>query len=334
MPRRKSDKISATSTNPLPIDPPSYGKLINISLETNPKLLQILQPIADKDQAVLLAFIAPSLGKKISPVDFLTASIGFWEELGIEEAVRDIQKATSGNIKKLYLLIESPGGLVDSSYKISRHLRYQFSEITSFVPHIAASGGTLMALSADKVVMGDMASLTPIDVQIPYGRTMVSVNRMNSALATLVKFFETKLPEQVPYPYKAMVDKLDPIVYDDWNSKTNAMIEYAAELLSKAGYQPDEMVSIAQNLILTNKPHNFVVHKDLAKEVGVKVANDGELMNELNCMRWWLKDYMLSPGTEHYIRYVVPQAQVTSVVTNTPSPVEIVKETTEEAKNI
>lgn len=329
MPRRRASTTSNITSSPLVIEPPSYRNIVNISLETNPDLLQRLQPIADSNNTALLAFIAPSLGKKVSPVDFLTASIGILEELGIEEAVREIKKATNGNINKLYLLIESPGGLVDSSYKIARHLRYKFSEIISFVPHIAASGGTLMAISADKLVMGDMASLTPIDVQIPYGSTMVSVNRMNSALATLIKFFETKLPEQVPYPYRAMVDKLDPIIYDDWNSKTNAMIEYVADLLSKVGYQPKDMVSILQNLILTNKPHNFVVHKDIARDWGIKIASDGEYINELNCMKWWLNNYMLSAGAEHYIRYVIPQTQAhvdpvisSSVITNT----EITKE--------
>ena len=34
-----------------------------------------------------------------------------------------------------------------------------------FIPHIAASKGTLIALVGNKIVMGEMAHLSPIDVQ-------------------------------------------------------------------------------------------------------------------------------------------------------------------------
>lgn len=269
-----------------------------------------LQGISNQQHAVLLAFIAPYGGKKISPVDWVAAVISFWEELGIEQAVREIKsKLKSQDATKLYLLLETPGGSVASSYKIARYLRHEFSDITVFIPNVAASGGTLISLAANRVVMGNMANLTPIDIQVPYKDGRVSVNRMASALTRLKQFFETKRPEQVPYPYRALVDKLDPIIYDDWNSKTYAMITYVVELLTEAGYPSEKISNIIGNFVTTTYPHDFIIHKNRARGYDVNVVPDEEFVSELNCLRWWLKKYLISSGTDHYIRYIIPTTQ-------------------------
>lgn len=286
------------------VSPPDYGSLVQVSEEKDSRLLDKLQPVANDHKAALLALIAPFSGKKISPVDWISASIRLWEELGIEQVVRNINKKYKG--KKLFLLIESPGGTVSSSYKIASYLRKNFSEIIVFVPHQAASGGTLIAIGGNKIVLGDMANLTPIDIQTKYAGTTVSVNRMSSALARLNKFFETKLPQQVPYPYRSLVDKLDPIIYDDWETKTYEMAAYAADLLTKAGYEEESRISIISKLVYSAFPHSFVIDRTKARNYGLDVAKKGEFESELNCMHWWLKNYMVKPGMDHYIRYIIP----------------------------
>jgi len=35
--------------------------------------------------------------------------------------------------------------------------------MVAFVPHIAASGATLLAISCDEIIMGDISHLSPID---------------------------------------------------------------------------------------------------------------------------------------------------------------------------
>jgi len=67
----------------------------------------------------------------------------------------------------LYILIHSPGGYVSSAYIIASVLRETFDQMVAFVPHIAASGATLIAISCNEIVMGDISQLSPID---PYYR--------------------------------------------------------------------------------------------------------------------------------------------------------------------
>lgn len=57
----------------------------------------------------------------------------------------------------MFLLIDSPGGRVDSSYKVALAIREFFKDIIVFIPRVAASGGTLVALVGNKIVMSDMA---------------------------------------------------------------------------------------------------------------------------------------------------------------------------------
>lgn len=64
------------------------------------------------------------------------------------------------------LIIHSPGGLVLASMQIAHALANRKAPVTVFVPHFAMSGGTLIALSASRIVMDENAVLGPVDPQI------------------------------------------------------------------------------------------------------------------------------------------------------------------------
>ena len=64
------------------------------------------------------------------------------------------------------LVLHTPGGLVLASEQIASALRRHPGRITVFVPHYAMSGGTMIALAADEIVMDENAVLGPLDPQI------------------------------------------------------------------------------------------------------------------------------------------------------------------------
>lgn len=64
------------------------------------------------------------------------------------------------------MVLHTPGGLVLASLQIARALRAHPGKVTVFVPHLAMSGGTLIALAADEVVTAPHAVLGPVDPQI------------------------------------------------------------------------------------------------------------------------------------------------------------------------
>ena len=70
------------------------------------------------------------------------------------------------------LLLHTPGGLLLAAEQISKALTEHKGKVTVFVPHYAMSGGTLMALAVDGIVMESNAVLGPVDP----GRTAAGRN--------------------------------------------------------------------------------------------------------------------------------------------------------------
>src|SRR2546430_10111547 len=66
----------------------------------------------------------------------------------------------------LDIVLHTPGGLVLASLQIARAINRHRGKVTAVVPHYAMSGGALIALAADEIVMSDYAVLGPIDPQI------------------------------------------------------------------------------------------------------------------------------------------------------------------------
>ncbi|MER3514877.1 MAG: hypothetical protein C4310_11265, partial [Chloroflexota bacterium] len=64
------------------------------------------------------------------------------------------------------LILHTPGGLVIAAEQIAHALLRHKAPVTVFVPHYALSGGTLIALAADQIVMDPNAVLGPVDPQI------------------------------------------------------------------------------------------------------------------------------------------------------------------------
>src|SRR6202049_4832252 len=81
-----------------------------------------------------------------------------------EEVLRAIQLTDAA--VPLDLILHTPGGLVLAALQIARAIRLHKGKVTVFVPHYAMSGGTLIALAADEIVMTPHSVLGPVDPQL------------------------------------------------------------------------------------------------------------------------------------------------------------------------
>src|SRR3989344_3212592 len=86
--------------------PQELKDIVDVSEEIlgDDKIIKQIINIATKNNAVILAFIAPYSSERISPIERRWASIGISEEFGIEIALKQIRHKAA-RIKKLYLLI-------------------------------------------------------------------------------------------------------------------------------------------------------------------------------------------------------------------------------------
>lgn len=285
--------------------PEALRQRINVDAESGP-VAPRLRTIAQEEGAALLAFIGSHRGIRISPTQEAGAFIGPLEEFAIEYALSGILEATEPP-KKVYLLMHTPGGSPSSCYKIARVLRTTFETIRVFIPYASLSGGTLIALAGDEVVMGLMGQLSPIDTQLPYREYYVSAYSLLKALSRISEYFSTVSRDEAPYPWQAMADKLDPVLVEEWSTALEETAGYCRELLQLASYSPEQIETIINSLVYTDNTHGYVVHPDKAREVGIRVSHNPGDKRILDAMREWLASYMFSPGAVHCIRYVVPE---------------------------
>jgi ClpP class serine protease len=80
-----------------------------------------------------------------------------------QSVLRAIRSTPPG--RGIEIILHTPGGLVLAASQIAKALNDHDGRVIAVVPHYAMSGGTLIALAADEIVIDRHAALGPIDPQ-------------------------------------------------------------------------------------------------------------------------------------------------------------------------
>jgi ClpP class serine protease len=81
-----------------------------------------------------------------------------------ESVLQAIRETPSG--RGIEIVLHTPGGLVLAARQIAAALADHDGKVTAVVPHYAMSGGTMIALAADEILVDAHAALGPVDPQI------------------------------------------------------------------------------------------------------------------------------------------------------------------------
>lgn len=98
-------------------------------------------------------------------ISFLNIPLGRYISIEDSEQVLRAIRLTPPDMP-IDILLHTPGGLVLAAEQIAHAIRKHPAKVTVFVPHYAMSGGTLLALAADEIIMDINAVLGPIDPQL------------------------------------------------------------------------------------------------------------------------------------------------------------------------
>ena len=152
------------------------------------------------------------------------------------------------------LILHTPGGLVLAAEQIAHALIQRKGKVTVFVPHYAMSGGTLLALTADEVVMDPNAVLGPVDPQIG-----------DMPAASIVKLLDLK-------PRAQISDEML-ILADVAIKARNQVASFVAEVMLK--HQPkDRAIALAEALSEGRWTHDFPITVEAAKALGLPVSTN------------------------------------------------------------
>jgi ClpP class serine protease len=169
-----------------------------------------------------------------------------------EEVLRGIHM-TDADVP-LDIVLHTPGGLVLAAVQIARAIRDHQSKVTVFVPHYAMSGGTLIALAADEIVMCSHAVLGPIDPQLG-----------QQPAVSLLKVVEQK-------PLSEIDDET--LVLADVGRKALTQVKEAARGLLERRLPADKAEAIAEKLATGTWTHDYPIFASSAKELGLAVSID------------------------------------------------------------
>jgi len=169
-----------------------------------------------------------------------------------EEVLRAIQM-TDADVP-LDLVLHTPGGLVLAALQIANAVREHKAKVTVFVPHYAMSGGTLIALAADEIVMCKHSVLGPIDPQLG-----------DSPAASLIKVVGEK-------PVAKIDDRT--LVLADVGRKAIAQVKQAASELLTRRLAAEQADALAEKLTAGTWTHDYPIWASTAKSLGLSVSTD------------------------------------------------------------
>jgi ClpP class serine protease len=152
------------------------------------------------------------------------------------------------------LIMHTPGGLVLAAEQIARALIDHKGKVTVFVPHYAMSGGTLIALSADEIVMDPHAVLGPVDPQLG-----------NMPAASILRVLEQKEPKDIDD---------ETLIKADISKKALAQVlDTVVELVSER-MSPDDARKLAEALATGRWTHDYPIRVSQARQLGLPVSTE------------------------------------------------------------
>lgn len=156
------------------------------------------------------------------------------------------------------LILHTPGGLVLAAEQIAKALVDRKGKVTVFVPHYAMSGGTLIALAADEIVMDPNAVLGPVDPQLG-----------DAPAASIVKVLQYKKPADID-------DQT--VVLADMAAKARVQVAaFVTQILSK--HMPaDRAAKLATVLSDGRWTHDYPISVSMAREFGLPVTTNMPLL--------------------------------------------------------
>jgi len=193
-----------------------------------------------------------------------------------EQIIRAIQQTDPQT--PIDLILHTPGGLVLASLQIARAIARHPGPVTAFVPHYAMSGGTLIALAADRIVMCQHAVLGPIDPQVD-----------DYPAASILRAVERKEPQNI---------EDDTLILADQAAMALAQLRRALADILRARFAVEEAERIAEVLTEGRWTHDYPIVPEEAGSLGLTVDT---AMPEL-VMRM-MAQYPATPGRARSVEY-------------------------------
>lgn len=210
--------------------------------------IKLLEKIEQKRNSRVIAFI-----HRQGTMSFLGFPLMRYIDINDSEEILRAIKLTDKSIP-IDIILHTPGGLVLASEQIANALKKHQAKVTVFVPHYAMSGGTLIALATDEIVMDENAVLGPLDPQLG-----------QKPAASVLKILEQK-------PIEKISDKT--LVLADLVKKAINQIKSLIIDLLKDKMDIRKAEQLAETLSTGKWTHDYPITVEQAKELGLNANTE------------------------------------------------------------
>jgi ClpP class serine protease len=210
--------------------------------------VRMLRALEEKRGARLITLI-----HRQERMSFLGFPMAHYIDIEDSEQVLRAIKLTDPNLP-IDILLHTPGGLVLAAEQIARALARHPARVSVFVPHYAMSGGTMIALAADEIIMDENAVLGPTDPQIG-----------NFPAASIINAVEQKPREKVD-------DQT--LILADMARKAVNQVKDTIRAIASVQYSSEKANDLAEKFASGCWTHDYPISVEEARELGLKVSTE------------------------------------------------------------
>ncbi|WP_420621890.1 SDH family Clp fold serine proteinase [Candidatus Poriferisodalis sp.] len=243
---------------------------------------------------------------------------------GVEHRAKIAIEARQDRRDNLFVIIDTPGGVVEVVERIVRVFRQHYAEVQFIVPDKAMSAGTVLVMSGDHILMDYHSCLGPIDPQL------VLDNRLVPALSYLTqyeKLIAKSENESLSTAELVLLQKLDLAELHQFELARDLSIELLKQWLASYKFKDwtttetrrkavtkqmkeDRASEIARKL---SDQTRWLTHgrgidmKTLRDELDLKIddLNDRpDLKHAVWDYFWFMRDHMAGNGNESFVHAI------------------------------
>jgi hypothetical protein len=191
-----------------------------------------------------------------------------------------------GRVERLSLFIKSDGGFGQASLRMVNLLRQHAGRLTAVVPLECASAATMLALGADRILMGPLAYLSAVDTALshdlsPLDRDNNRVRVSQDELRRVVGLWQHQSREGSANPYEALFAHVHPLVIGAVDRASALSTRLCVEILGHHMHDLSRAEEIAATLNVGYPSHNYPITLAEAIRIGLRAEPLPQPLNRL-----------------------------------------------------
>jgi hypothetical protein len=193
---------------------------------------------------------------------------------------------STGMLERLSLFIKSDGGSGQAALRMVNLLRRYVKHLTVLAPLECQSAATMLALGADRIIMGPLAHLSAVDTSLthdlsPIDRDNDRVSVSNDELLRVIRLWTEQAKDSTKNPYEALFPYVHPLVIGAVDRSSALSTRICEEILSYHMKDQDRAREISNILNSGYPSHNYPITLREAHRIGLKVEPMEDCVNGL-----------------------------------------------------